>query len=77
MEEKIKKRFLDIAVRIYKSLEVINFPHSASDIKRQLIRSSSSAAANYRAVCRAKSSADFINKLKIVEEETDESIVLA
>ena len=40
----------------------------------QLIRSSSSAGANYRAACRAKSSADFINKLKIVEEELDESI---
>ena len=40
----------------------------------QLIRSSSSVGANYRAAQRAKSSADFINKLKIVEEETDESI---
>jgi four helix bundle protein len=30
--------------------------------------------ANYRAVCRAKSTADFINKLKIVEEECDESL---
>jgi four helix bundle protein len=40
----------------------------------QLIRSSSSAGANYRAACRAKSTPDFINKLKIVEEETDESI---
>ncbi|WP_425637543.1 four helix bundle protein [Algoriphagus yeomjeoni] len=39
----------------------------------QLIRSSSSVAANYRAVCRAKSKADFINKLKIVEKEADES----
>lgn len=39
----------------------------------QLIRSSSSVGANYRASQRAKSSADFINKLKIVEEEVDES----
>jgi four helix bundle protein len=38
----------------------------------QLIRCSSSVGANYRASCRAKSTADFINKLKIVEEETDE-----
>ena len=30
--------------------------------------------ANYRAVCRAKSNADFINKLRIVEEESDESL---
>lgn len=39
----------------------------------QLIRSSSSPGTNYRAACRAKSTADFINKLKIVEEELDES----
>ncbi len=41
---------------------------------RQLIRCSSSVGANYRAAQRAKSIADFINKLKIVEEEADESI---
>ena len=41
----------------------------------QIIRSSSSVAANYRAVRRAKSKADFINKLKIVEEELDESLL--
>jgi four helix bundle protein len=42
-------------------------------ISRQLIRSATSVAANYRAVCRAKSKPDFINKLSIVEEEADES----
>lgn len=47
----------------------INVPYC-----NQLIRSSSSAGANYRAACRAKSTADFINKLKIVEEELDESV---
>ena len=41
---------------------------------RQLIRSASSVGANYRSACRAKSHPDFINKLKIVEEELDESI---
>ena len=41
---------------------------------RQLIRCSGSVGANYRASQRARSSADFINKLKIVEEEADESI---
>jgi four helix bundle protein len=39
----------------------------------QLIRCSSSVAANYRAARRAKSNADFVNKLKIVEEELDEA----
>ncbi len=41
---------------------------------RQLIRCSSSVGANYRASQRAKSTADFIHKLKIVEEEADESM---
>ena|SRR5450432_876560 len=40
---------------------------------RQLVRCSTSVGANYRAACRAKSTKDFINKLKIVEEEADES----
>ena len=42
-------------------------------IRNQLVRCGSSVGANYRAVCRAKSSADFVNKLSIVEEEADES----
>ena len=40
----------------------------------QLIRCSASVGANFRAAGRAKSTADFINKLKIVEEETDETM---
>jgi four helix bundle protein len=39
----------------------------------QLLRSATSVGANYRAACRSKSKADFINKLSIVEEEADES----
>ena len=41
---------------------------------KQLVRCASSVGANYRAACRAKSDADFLNKLKIVEEEADESV---
>ena len=46
----------------------------AQTLGRQLLRCGTSVGANYRAVCRAKSSADFINKLKVVEEECDESL---
>jgi four helix bundle protein len=42
-------------------------------IGRQLIRSGTSIGANYRAACRAKSTADMINKMKVVEEESDET----
>ncbi len=51
------------------SSNTVNRAYSA-----QLIRSSSSVGANYRATRRAKSTADFINKFKIVEEELDESL---
>lgn len=47
---------------------------SARAIANQVVRSSTSIGANYRAACRAKSTADFINKLKIVEEEADETL---
>ncbi len=74
-KELMKKRTKQFAVECGKL--VISLPKN--DINRnysnQLIRSSGSVAANYRAVIRAKSSADFINKLKIVEEEQDESLL--
>ncbi|MEJ6602460.1 MAG: four helix bundle protein [Opitutaceae bacterium] len=47
---------------------------TGSVLGRQLLRCGTSVGANYRAACRAKSKADFINKLKIVEEECDETI---
>ena len=47
---------------------------SGNAIARQIIRSGTSPAANYRAACIGKSDKDFINKLKIVEEELDETI---
>ncbi|MBL7828290.1 MAG: four helix bundle protein [Saprospiraceae bacterium] len=43
-------------------------------ISNQIMRSASSAACNYRSACRRKSNKDFLNKLKIVEEELDESM---
>ena len=55
---------------------VEKFPNSktADVIGRQILRSATSVGANYRAACRAKSSPDMLNKLKIVEEEADESL---
>ena len=57
-------------------LELVDkMPNSISGriLANQLGRSGTSVGANYRAVCRGKSKADFINKLGIVEEEVDES----
>lgn len=74
MQEIIKERTKQIGIEII--LLINQFPNSIATraISNQLIRSATSIGANYRAACRAKSSADFINKLKIVEEETDETI---
>ncbi len=62
------------------ALGVIRFSQSlpkteeSTIIKRQLLRSATSVAANYRAACRARSSADFYSKISIVIEEADESL---
>ncbi len=70
----LKKRTQDFAFETWNLCK--NFPKTREYDAwvRQLIRSSSSVGANYRAACRAKSDRDFINKLKIVEEEVDESM---
>jgi four helix bundle protein len=48
--------------------------YTADVIGKQLVRCATSVGANYRAACRARSAADFIAKMKIVEEEADESL---
>ena len=74
MKEELKNRTKKFAIDCW--CLCIRFPVSReyNAFCNQLIRCSSSVGANYRAACRAKSNADFINKLKIVEEEADESM---
>ena len=74
MQEIIKRRTKQIGLEIIKLVDELPNKPSAWEISRQIIRSSTSVGANYRASCRAKSTPDFINKLKIVEEEADETI---
>ncbi len=70
----LQNRTKSFAIRVFKMVEKLPKSKRTEVIAYQLIKSSSSVAANYRAVCRAKSKVDFINKLKIVEEESDESL---
>jgi four helix bundle protein len=70
----MKSRTKKYANRTIKVCEALPKNWIARTLGMQLLRSGSSVGANYRAVCRAKSNADFVNKLKIVEEECDESI---
>jgi four helix bundle protein len=55
-------------------VETLPKSKTADVIGGQLIRSGTSVGANYRAACRARSNADFISKMGIVEEEADESL---
>ena len=65
------KKFVVDNIKFFKSLPKTE---EAKIIGRQLLRSSSSVGANYRAACRARSQAEFHAKLSIVVEEADESV---
>lgn len=69
----LMERTRKFAIRVYSLADSFPGTRGANNIAYQLHKSSSSVAANYRAACRAKSKADFINKIKIVEEEADET----
>lgn len=72
--EELKKRTKAFALRCVKLAGTFPKTNAGNVISKQLIRSSTSVAANYRASCSGRSHADFLNKLGIVEEETDETI---
>ena len=71
--ENLKIRSKQFALRIIKLVESLPNTVTAKAIGRQLVRSGTSVPAKYRAARRARSNADFIAKMGIVEEETDES----
>ena len=73
-EQQFKNRTKQLGVRIIRVVDALPQSRAADVIGRQMLRSATSVGANYRAACRAKSPADMINKLKIVEEEADETL---
>ncbi len=72
--ENLKHRTKAYALRIIKVVEALPKTMTGRTLGNQLLRSGTSVGANYRAACRAKSNADFISKMGIVEEEADESL---
>ena len=70
----LKKRTRAFALRVIKMCEALPKGRTSDVIGRQLLRSATSVGANYRAACRAKSKADFVAKMGIVEEECDECL---
>jgi conserved hypothetical protein TIGR02436 len=69
----LKARTKQFALRIMKLVDALPRTIQGRAIANQIIRSATSVAANYRAACRARSRAEFIAKLGVVEEEADET----
>ena len=73
-EPDLKKRTKEFALRILRLVDTLPKTTAGRSLASQIVRSATSVAANYRTACRAKSTADFIAKLGIVEEESDETL---
>ena len=69
-----KRRTKAFAINTALLCKSLPYDHITKNYINQIFRCSASVGANYRAACRAKSKPDFINKMRIVEEETDESM---
>ena len=72
--EAFKNRTKCFVLKVIKLFQALPKTEEARIIGRQLLRSSTSVGANYRAVCRARSKKEFFSKLSVVVEEADESL---
>jgi four helix bundle protein len=72
-KDDLKLRTKQFALRVLKLVDALPQTHAGRVIAGQLGRSGTSVGANYRAACRARSRAEFVAKLGLVEEEADES----
>lgn len=72
-EVEMKQRTKQFAIRVVRVAEALPNTRTGNHVAGQLLRSGTSVGSNYRASCRAKSTADMLAKLAIVEEEVDES----
>ncbi|MBC8458233.1 MAG: four helix bundle protein [Deltaproteobacteria bacterium] len=73
-EVEMKKRTKEFAKRIIGLCRKLPDNREGRLIGNQIFRSGTSVAANYRAACRARSKAEFVSRLAIVEEEADETL---
>ena len=72
--DQLQERTKAFAVRIVHMFRKLPKTYEARTIGRQLLRSGTSVAANYRATRRARSKAEFISRLGVVVEESDETV---
>ncbi len=70
----LRERTKQFAIRIVKLFRALPRTEEARVLGKQVLRSGTSVAANYLAVCRSRSRADFISKIAVVTEEADETV---
>jgi four helix bundle protein len=73
--EAFKKRTKKFSLNVIRLFQSLPKTEEARTIGKQLLDSATSVAANYRAVCRARSKKEFFSKLSITVEEADESVL--
>lgn len=73
-KKNLSDRFLDFGARIIKLVIKLNKTVVGRHIGKQLMRSSTSAGANYEEACGAESRADFIHKMQVVLKEMRETL---
>ncbi len=72
--KELQARMKSFALRIIRMFRSLPKTEEARILGRQVLRSGTSVAANYRAACRARSKAEFVAKLGVVVEEADETV---
>ena len=72
--EELKRRTKRFALDVCKLVKLLPYEEPGPTVKKQLAKSSTSIAANYRSACRARSRAEFISRLGTVDDESDESL---
>jgi four helix bundle protein len=73
--EQLRERTKKFALRVIRLFRSLSFKTDTQVLGKQLLRCGTSVAANYRAVCRARSKAEFIARIGIVAEEADEAVL--
>ena len=71
--QKLKLRTKGFSLRVIRLFKALPKTDEARIIGRQLLRSGTAIGANYRAACRARTSREFVAKMRIVVEEADEA----
>jgi four helix bundle protein len=73
--EQLRDRTKSFALRVIRLFRSLPYKPDAQVLGKQLLRCGTSVAANYRAVCRSRSKAEFIARIGVVAEEADEAVL--